>query len=302
MKPLARKLGAAIALLLLSTTVAGADGGVPAFRVVAPGGKSSILIGSLHVPHPAVRQPGPAVLDGARTFVIEHTTADEQTDVVLAPEVIRGIAQGRAVRADWARPLTREQTDRIRRNVNCVVQSPIDADSFEMLLKFKSARFVSDLAFIPCAPKGMLSRDAMLEMAASARHVPTLALETQDEVRRRRLAIPERVYVDSLRYAVGVDLDKLYGELADALNRGDFDAVAAMTERGSTSADDIALSRRIMIDERNIAWMPALRSALDGGDAVVLVGATHLPGHDGLLALLSRAGYRVSPTTLPAEK
>lgn len=48
--------------------------------------------------------------------------------------------------------------------------------------------------------------------------------------------------------------------------------------------------------ERNQAWLPELRKLLDDGwqdDVLVVVGALHLLGPDGLVQLLQKQGYRV---------
>jgi uncharacterized protein YbaP (TraB family) len=49
--------------------------------------------------------------------------------------------------------------------------------------------------------------------------------------------------------------------------------------------------------DRNLAWLPVLRSRLDQGgqdeDVLVVVGALHLLGEDGLVSLLKKAGYNV---------
>jgi len=48
-----------------------------------------------------------------------------------------------------------------------------------------------------------------------------------------------------------------------------------------------------LLDERNLAWMPAITAAPDGV-SVVAVGAGHLPGRFGLLALLDKEGYALT--------
>ena len=45
--------------------------------------------------------------------------------------------------------------------------------------------------------------------------------------------------------------------------------------------------------------MPRLVSELTKGNAVVAVGALHLPSDDGLLALLEDAGFRITPLPDP---
>lgn len=50
-----------------------------------------------------------------------------------------------------------------------------------------------------------------------------------------------------------------------------------------------------LLDERNKNWMPKLKEVLNQGDAFVAVGALHLVGETGLVALLRKAGYVVKP-------
>ena len=273
--------------------------GVPAFRVVAPNGQSSVLIGTMHVAHAALRQPTTTVLDGARTFVIEHTTHDEPLDE-FDPDVLAGMREQRDVRAAWARGLTEQQIALIVRRVNCSAPTPVTVPQFETLLKLRTARTVSMLAFVPCAPPGRRSRDDLLAQAAKERHIPVLALETQQEISARRASIPPRFHEASLRYALNLNLDEFYEFLIAAINRGDFDEIERHAADDVGDAADQAFFKRTMLAERNVAWLPGLRAALDKGKAVVAVGAGHLAGEQGIIALLARQGYRAEPVTLPA--
>lgn len=293
-------------LVLITTTIhAATDSGVPAFRVTAPNGETSTLIGTMHVGYPGLRQPSPTMFEGARSFVIEHATidvvkSDEPMSASLAPEVFSALLAGRDVRAAWAHDISAEQISAMLARINCSVVPPLDAATFEMFLKMRTARYVSTLAVLPCIPRGMLSRDDLLARAAAARNIPVIALETPREIDARRDAIPARIYEASFRFALRADLDKTYDELVAAFNLGDFDAVARYGLSGIDNAADAALFARIMIVERNHAWMPGLRAALDKGHAIVGVGAGHLAGKQGLLELLAREGYRVDHVSLPA--
>lgn len=89
----------------------------------------------------------------------------------------------------------------------------------------------------------------------------------------------------------------------------DFDRVAASAAALRTAwrdgdvrtLDSLALgrmqayprTRAAMFDDRNARWMPAIESLLTQGDAVVVVGAGHLVGDRGLVALLRSRGFRV---------
>jgi uncharacterized protein YbaP (TraB family) len=51
--------------------------------------------------------------------------------------------------------------------------------------------------------------------------------------------------------------------------------------------------RKVVID-RNRRWLPILIKMLDQGEtALVVVGAAHLVGEDGLIELLRRRGYTI---------
>jgi uncharacterized protein YbaP (TraB family) len=62
----------------------------------------------------------------------------------------------------------------------------------------------------------------------------------------------------------------------------------------NTEGEDFAF----LLDDRNIAWMEMLPDWLAQGRTFIAVGAMHLPGESGLLALLSKAGYTLKPLPL----
>lgn len=294
-------LAAAMLLTALPYAGASSDTGVPAFRVTAPNGQVSTVIGTMHVPYPALLQPSPDLFDGARVFVIEHSTANDRIDWTFAPEVLSAQASKFDIRANWANTVTDAQIETVRFNLSCQAGKMVPKDFLLDLLKLKSAWTWASLAFIPCAPPGMRSRDSLLESAAQERNIPIQALETAEQINARRAAIPERLYIESFEYAAGIDLHRFYDDLSGALNRGDFDHVVRLIDGGYSSADDSALLRRTMIDERNAEWLPALEHTFDQGHAVIGVGAAHLPGERGILASLAKDGYNVTPIRLAVQ-
>jgi uncharacterized protein YbaP (TraB family) len=81
--------------------------------------------------------------------------------------------------------------------------------------------------------------------------------------------------------------------LHDAWRRGDADALWTGTAL-QMKREYPALYRRINV-ERNQAWVPALEQELarTSGDTLVVVGALHLLGEDGVVALLQAKGHTV---------
>lgn len=52
-----------------------------------------------------------------------------------------------------------------------------------------------------------------------------------------------------------------------------------------------------MLKDRNVKWAKVLPALMSSGSQFIAVGAGHLPGKDGLIALLKQAGYDVEPVT-----
>ena len=57
--------------------------------------------------------------------------------------------------------------------------------------------------------------------------------------------------------------------------------------------DDQPVLYKRFLRDRNKNWFPVIQGLLEqDANALVIVGALHMPGDDGLLALLRRAGYQ----------
>jgi uncharacterized protein YbaP (TraB family) len=80
-------------------------------------------------------------------------------------------------------------------------------------------------------------------------------------------------------------------QMVSAWQRGDVASLERVTAKSLHEFPDIG--RRLVAD-RNRAWMPAIERVIAGGDdALVVVGALHLVGPDGIVELLRRKGYDV---------
>lgn len=81
--------------------------------------------------------------------------------------------------------------------------------------------------------------------------------------------------------------------------QGDVAGSAAVLAAWRTTPDDLRrydADRQNLLTRRNAAWLPALaRLFRRPGDHFVAVGAGHLPGQDGLVALLRAQGFDVVP-------
>ncbi|WP_426172633.1 TraB/GumN family protein [Pseudoduganella sp. R-34] len=284
--------------VLLAYSGARAAEGVPVLRVTAPNGQTSVLMATMHIGHPALRQPAPSFLRGARALVIEHLMDDAIEERAMAPDAMDSLKADQPPQAAWSKALSEAQKAELFERAKCFSVRPMRRDVFDYLFGLRSPRFMSMLASYPCIP--MRSRDTLVMQSANAQQIPLIPLESAADIAQRRSAIPDRIYAEWLYRALSIDTVAYYGQLADLLNRGDYAAVLSETTNMAADPADNALYKRIMLDERNHAWIAPLRAELDAGNVVVLVGAAHLPGPDGLVALLQAAGYRLDPIQVPS--
>jgi uncharacterized protein YbaP (TraB family) len=81
------------------------------------------------------------------------------------------------------------------------------------------------------------------------------------------------------------------GDMLSAWRHGDADALSRMVR--DSFRDFPSLGRRL-IDVRNHNWLPKIEEYLRSGQTYfVVVGAGHMGGPDGLLALLRARGYKI---------
>lgn len=93
------------------------------------------------------------------------------------------------------------------------------------------------------------------------------------------------------------EFPRMFEKLLEAYLQRDLQALAELGEQ-SMQGSDTALQQRFMgalLDDRNQLMVKRLLPLLEKGEVFVAVGALHLPGEKGLLALLRRQGLRITP-------
>lgn len=68
---------------------------------------------------------------------------------------------------------------------------------------------------------------------------------------------------------------------------------------GPDAAEDFAVFERLLLEDRNRAWVTLLLAAAEGRRVFAAVGAAHLPGEIGVLHLLEQQGFEIE--RLPFE-
>lgn len=142
-----------------------------------------------------------------------------------------------------------------------------------------------------------LGLDQHLMQAAARSQKPAWGLETADAQIQMLDSMDAAIQGDFLAETL-LDLQDMPGQ-TDTLHRAWREGDAKGLERESMAdlrARFPALYTRLIVD-RNRAWLPQLQDLLDGkkpgGRALVVVGALHLVGRDGVVRMLADKGYRV---------
>ena len=142
--------------------------------------------------------------------------------------------------------------------------------------------------------KPEMGLDMHFMQMASADHKPTAGLETVDQ----QLAIfydsPLKLQQDMLLQSLDeiADFRKEMDEERATWRRGDDRGMLADARKEFAKYPDLYQK---LLAQRNRNWVPQIEKMLAEGkdDTLVIVGALHLPGPDGVVHLLQQKGYDV---------
>jgi len=148
---------------------------------------------------------------------------------------------------------------------------------------------------------GKRALDARLEVDALKSGKRVDGLETFESQMQAIASMPEAVQLDALRVILKAaphmdsileTMKRLY--LQRRINTIlPFSRYTTTLYGGSIKSHDAAFS--ILLDKRNIGMRDKALPLIAQGGAFIAVGAGHLPGKNGLVALLRQAGYTVTP-------
>ena len=129
---------------------------------------------------------------------------------------------------------------------------------------------------------------------AKADHKPTAGLETASFQLEILYSAPLKVQQEMLQESLDeiAVFKKEMDEEHDTWRRGDGDALAAQAKKEFAKYPD--LYKKLVLD-RNESWVPQVEKMLSqpGANTLMIVGALHLSGSDGVVSLLRKKGYKV---------
>jgi uncharacterized protein len=175
-----------------------------------------------------------------------------------------------------------------------------------MASKFQPWYLMILLSLPVCAMDSMAAKDQgldfMVMQTAAAQGVPVKALEPYDTVFRIFAVMDQTSQLDLIRSALPM-ADQAEDMFATMVNTyfsqnhrllWEFSRRTALSAPGmdpAKAAADFGLMEKVLLTDRNRAWMDVILPAAEGRHIVVAAGAAHLSGPDGILNLISAAGY-----------
>ena len=145
---------------------------------------------------------------------------------------------------------------------------------------------------------GQQGVDLQLAKSAIGRGIPIYALESVEEQIDTLSAMEHGHEAEILRMTVALrsQREEIYEQMLEAYLSGDILAFLDMTLE-TFRGEDEALEEMFMDEilyRRNRLFVTRLSRHLSDGNALIAVGAAHIPGRDGVLDLLEAQGYRIT--------
>ena len=163
----------------------------------------------------------------------------------------------------------------------------------EMMARFRpwfAALLLEQAALTSSGFAASAGVDEQFAQRAQADHKPIIALETMDE----QLGFFAQLSAEQQRQFLRSTIQELDTEGSEAAimvrawQRGDTAELERLLHKESGESPELF---RMLTTDRNRNWLPKIRALLDDDqDYLVIVGAMHLVGSDGLVELLKRQG------------
>ncbi len=117
-------------------------------------------------------------------------------------------------------------------------------------------------------------------------------------------SIPYKIQAQELLKSISIgdkdtDGDKEFSEMMKAYKDQDLEKLGAMI---SKSDGGMMQYQDALLNNRNRNWVEKLKNLLQEKSLVIAVGAGHLPGANGVINLLRKAGYKVTPVENKSTK
>ena len=281
--------GVCLATALLWSFAAPADG-LHTFWEVTGKHNTVWLFGSVHVLHSS-----DTVLPEVATDA--YVQAEKVVEELVIDEVMAGLAGGLGEKLQFlpegknlAAVLGPELYAKLQEEAR---RLSIDLDFMGRMQPWFVAQQIESLRMLRAGFNPLNGVDMQIAVRARQDGKPIIGLETVED----QLGIFAAMTLDEQREFLRATLEETNSEaelrnLTKAWRNGDLKTLQSALRKGAEESP--VLFRKLTVD-RNRRWMPQIEKMLQdqGNDYLVVTGALHMVGRDGLVEMLRRKGYKV---------
>lgn len=257
------------------------------FRVRGPNGATVFLLGSVHLLSPEMSTlPGAVDSAFAQAKLVGFETNIDTLQMRAQELLMRArYANGGTLRSSLS-PATVAHTDSVARNYGMSV------DQLNAFKPWFVSMVLTQLVLQKMNFKAELGVDMQLHAKAKAASKPEFGLESTDFQLGLFDSLSPQDQETMLKDVVSPDsAAKQLKAIRDAWCSGDTAALDALLNSGMKTSPGVF---NALITNRNRTWVPKIESLIGGKDDVlVVVGAAHLVGKDGVVELLRSKGYTI---------
>jgi len=270
--------------------IALADGGHHSFWSAKGAHNTVYLLGSVHVLKPGDSDLPPDSLrayDNSKALVMELDLNNISPESLLGTDLSDGMLPQGQTLAEALGPSV------YGKFVTHLQPLGVEPDFFSQFQPWFAAISLEQLELARLGFESGSGVDEQFAARAQTDHKPIIALETIEQ----QLGIFAHLSLDEQRRFMLYTLDDA-DDTASAT-----DAVITAWRNGDTKSLEQLLSEsyaqypelfRVLTTDRNRAWLPVITGLLhEDQDYLVIVGALHLVGKDGIIQLLQQQGYQV---------
>lgn len=270
------------------------------WKIEKDGAEPSFLFGTMHLTDPRVvklPEKAQAAFDGADTMVIETTDVLDQsamTKAMLAHPDLMMFTDGKT--------LTQYLSPEDRETVGAALKSRgVTLDSVK---KMKPWMLISLVALPACESArktaGLPVLDINLAREAKKEGKKVAGLESAAEQFEAMASVPMETHIRGLvdTIKLGDRIDDFTETMTELYIKGETGMLMPLFNAALPGQDEedsgYAEFETAVVKARNHRMEERAQQYIDKGAAFIAVGALHLPGEEGLVALLEKAGYTVT--------
>lgn len=146
--------------------------------------------------------------------------------------------------------------------------------------------------FLKCQP---VSFEQQLTRMAGERNMEVNGLETVEEqmhfIDNLSMEHQKKMLMENLK---NYERSKrMFDRMVNYYRNGNLEGLNSISE--NYMSEDYADFKEELLIQRNKNWVPAIEEWINQRSSFIGVGAAHLPGEEGVISLLRKAGYQVEP-------